>query len=366
MSNLNRLAKLVLFISAMLALPVSAPAITTTGQYTVTILGRVQHNYPNSAFNAACINDSGIVAGSATVRVPDNPSQALRGILWQSSVPHYTILGTISELNGYDSLATWINDSGIAVGRSSENTSHGFVYVPVMFTPNGIVDLGVKNAVSGIATCINDKSQVVGNLYFDIPVTAYQAFLYQNGVMTPLGYPMPTIGYSIAVAINNSGLIVGSAQFAVSASPHAACYVNGAWMDLGTLGSGSNFRSAATSVNDSGTIVGTWGNTNEGGLFIYQNGQMTSLGPAPGQGGNPFINNAGQIVQGNYTYQNGVWKDLNDLDLGDGWTFSEAFGINNEGAIIGIVFREVNRTFLYRSALLTPVTASPQPVTHTP
>ncbi|MBV8274867.1 MAG: hypothetical protein JO170_06350, partial [Verrucomicrobia bacterium] len=115
-----------LFLAASLAVPLSAPAITTTGQYAVTILGRVQHNYQGSAFNAACINDNGIIAGSATVRVPDNPSLALRGVLWQSSTPHYTILGTISELNGYDSLATCINNSGIAAGRSSENTSHGF------------------------------------------------------------------------------------------------------------------------------------------------------------------------------------------------------------------------------------------------
>ena len=349
-----------LLLAAVLAAPFSAPAITTTGQYTVTILGRVQHNYRESTFNAACINNNGIIAGSATVRVPDNPSQALRGVLWQSRIPHYTILGTISELNGYDSFATWINNSGISVGRSSENTPRGFVYVPVMFTPNGIVDLGLKNAPQGVAVCINNNNQVVGNLTFFVPVLAYQAFLYQNRVMTLLGYPVPATGYSVAAAINDSGLIVGSAQFGVFESPHAACYTNGAWMDLGTLGSGSTFSGAATSVNNVGTIVGYWGNTNDGGLFMYQNGHMTSLGPAPGRTGNPFINNVGQIVQGNYIYQNGAWKDLNDLDLGDGWTFSEAFGINDQGAIIGVMFREVNRTFLYYSALLTPASSSQQ------
>jgi hypothetical protein len=69
---------------------------------------------------------------------------------------------------------------------------------------------------------------------------------------------------------------------------------------------------------------------------------------------NPFVNNAGQIVVGNFIYQNAVWQDINDLDLGDGWTFQRAYGINNQGAIIGIVFRKVNGTMLYRSALLTP------------
>lgn len=346
-----------LLLSAALAVTFSAPANTATGQYTLAILGRVQHNYPNSSpVYAFCVNDNGVVAGWALARVPDNPTQADRGFLWQSNSPHYTILGTISESPGFDSMARWVNNSGIAVGASAENTSHGFVDVPVIFTPNGIVDLGVKNAAGGQANCINNNSQVVGDLVFDKPYSAIQAFIYQNGVMTLLGYPAPTIGVSHATAINNNGLIVGTAQFAANTPAHAACYSNGAWIDLGTLGSGSTFTGQATSVNDSGTIVGTWRNGNQGGYFIYQNGRMTDLN-APQRPGDPFINNAGQIVLGNFIFQNGVWQDINDLDLGDGWTFSQAFGINNKGAILGLVWREVSRTFVYRFALLTPVTA---------
>jgi uncharacterized membrane protein len=75
-----------------------------------------------------------------------------------------------------------------------------------------------------------------------------------------------------------------------------------------------------------------------------------------------MINNSGQIVVGDFIYQNGVWRDindLNDLDLGDGWKFSEAFGINNQGAIIGTMFKAINGLNLYRSALLTPMTPGP-------
>jgi probable HAF family extracellular repeat protein len=361
MSNRNRM--LTFLAAVAIALPISAR--TTTGQYTLTILGRVQHNYLDSTFNASSINDNGVVAGDARVRVPDNFQRTIRGVLWQQSTV-YTILETISEQAGFDSAATWINNLGIAVGVSAENTTNrGYVQVPVIFTASGIVDLGLRNAGSGVATCINDASQVVGNLMFDSPFLAYQAFLYQNGVMTLLGYPVPTIGYSKAFAINNDGLIVGSAIFSPGASPHAACYANGAWIDLGTLGSGSDFRGTATSVNNSGAIVGLWSNTNGGGVFIYQNGQMADLN-APQRPGNPSINNAGQIVQGNFIYQNGVWQDLNDLDLGDGWTFSQAFGINNHGVIIGEIFRLVNRVFQFRSAVLTPVSPAQQPAIHEP
>ena len=352
--------RLLLIGATALAFPFSAPAITTSGQYTVTILGRVQDNYSNSSIFGFSINDNGQVAGYATVRVPHNPSRVDRGVIWQSSEPHYTILGTISEGITFDSLAYCINNSGIAVGKSFEETNSGGHEheVPVIFTPNGIVNLGTKNATNGFAVGINDAGQVVGDLlYFYTPFPATQAFSYQNGVMTLLGYPVPTIGYSLALAINNNGLIVGAAQFVRHVPRHAASYFNGAWTDLGSIGPSSSFEAYATSVNDSGVIVGPWQNGNQSGVFIYQNGQIADL-HAPNRYGDPFINNAGQIVFADFLYQNGSWQDINDLDLGDGWKFTEAYGINNHGAIIGAMDRVSNGVTIYRFGLLTPVTSN--------
>ena len=246
-------------------LTASFPAQATTGQYTISILGRVQHQYDESAFNAAYVNDTGVVAGSAIVRVPDNFGLTQRAVIWQNSTPHYTILGSISEASKEDSLATWINNSGIAVGQSAENTSSGVVYVPAIFTPTGIVDLGIKNASSGIAVCINNSNQVVGNLTWVKPGQGYtgasvQAFIYQNGVMTLLGYPASNWGYDVTTAINNNGLIVGATAFAAETPAHAAYYTDGAWVDLGTIGNPLTYTGTATSVNDSGTILGIWSN----------------------------------------------------------------------------------------------------------
>jgi probable HAF family extracellular repeat protein len=354
-----------LLIAAALAVPFSTQAITTTGQYTVTILGRVQHNYPNSAIFAFSMNDTGQVAGYATVRVADNFSRVERGVIWQSSEPHYTILGTISEGITLDSVVYCINNSGVAVGESFENTKSGGHEVPVMFTPNGIVDLGVKNATSGYATGINNAGQVVGDLLYYTPFEAIQAFLYQNGVMTLLGYPVPTIGYSQALAINDNGVVVGAAQFARHVARHAASYANGAWTDLGAIGPSSTFEAFATSVNDSGVIVGVWQNGNQGGVFIYQNGQISDL-QAPNRPGEPHINNAGQIVYGDFIYQNGGWQDINDLDLGDGWKFWVAYGINNHGTILGTMFRVSNGVTINRFGLLTPVSSNPAQLSRTP
>lgn len=361
MSILNHLVKLIPLLSAALAFPVSAQSSGV--QYTVTVLGLVQHNYPNSYFSPVGINDNGVVVGSAVVKVPDNPEQSERGVLWQRNT-HYTILGTLSENTGYDSAATWINNSGITVGNSSEHVGPGFDYEthPVMFTPNGIVNLGVKNSVGGWATGINNASQVVGYLYFSTPVQATEAFLYQNGVMTPLGYPVPTIGYSQAYAINNNGLIVGTAQFSGSgygANLHAVSYANGTWTDLGTLGTHQYWKYAATSVNDSGVIVGNWGYALQYGIFIYQNGQMTDL-KAPVASDAlvvPIINNAGQIIYQNFIYQNGVWQDINTLiEPGSSWQLTGATAINNEGAIVGFISNASQR--IYRAGLLTPVSSN--------
>ncbi len=358
---LNHLVKLIPLLLAALAFPVSAQSSEV--QYTVTVLGLVQHNYPNSYFSPVAINDNGVVVGNALVKVPDNPAQSQRGVLWQPNT-HYTILGTLSEYAGYDSAATWINNSGSAVGNSIEHVAPGFDYVmhPVMFTANGIVNLGAKNSVGGWATGINNSSQVVGYLDFSTPVQATEAFLYQNGVMTLLGYPVPTIGYSQAYAINNNGLIVGTAQFSTSGygtNLHAASYANGTWTDLGTLGTHQYWNYTATSVNDSGVIVGNWGYALQYGIFIYQNGQMTDL-KAPAASDAlvvPIINNAGQIIYQNFIYQNGVWQDVNTfIKPGSSWQLTGATAINNEGAIVGFIHNASQR--IDRAGLLTPVSSN--------
>jgi probable HAF family extracellular repeat protein len=233
-----------------------------------------------------------------------------------------------------------------------------------MFTANGVVNLGVKNAPDGWATGINDASQVVGFLEFEKPFQAIEAFLYQNGVMTVLGYPVPTIGYSLAYAINNNGLIVGTAQLSpgeFGSHLHAASYANGTWTDLGTLGSGQNSTCVATSVNDSGAIVGRWADATQFGIFIYQNGNMTDLHAptASNRFVTPIINNAGQIIYGKFIYQNGVWQDINTLiEPGGAWRFTGATAINNNGAIVGFLYNASQR--INRAGLLTPVSSSQQ------
>jgi probable HAF family extracellular repeat protein len=86
--------------------------------------------------------------------------------------------------------------------------------------------------------------------------------------------------YSEALAVNNSGLVVGDTI--VDDSFRATAWINHVPQDLGTLGGP---MSQATAVNDSGQIVGFTSvlapNQPEGWqvrAFIWQNGVMTDLG----------------------------------------------------------------------------------------
>src|SRR6516225_266067 len=66
-----------------------------------------------------------------------------------------------------------------------------------------VVDLGLGQAWS-----INDEGQVVGSGYCN-PRNEFAAQIWSGGTCSPLG--PANLGYPAALAINNAGLVVGSA-----------------------------------------------------------------------------------------------------------------------------------------------------------
>ena len=176
--TLKRATKFALLVLAALVLSVSAQA--TGVQYSVTVLGLVQHNYPSSYFNPEAINDSNVIAGNAVVRVPLNPLQSERGVLWHPSTQ------TTRFWERYRSILVSIVMPPASITMGLQQATPGSMSPapssvhPVMFTANGTVNLGVKNSSAGWATGINNSSQVVGYLDFETPVPGTEAFLYQN------------------------------------------------------------------------------------------------------------------------------------------------------------------------------------------
>jgi len=226
-----------------------------------------------------------------------------------------------------------------------------------------------------MAVAINDKNQAVVN-FND------RAYLWTLGGLTDLGDLGG--GKSYAYAINNLGQIVGE-SYVNSSNSHAFWWKTGDMQDLGGLTGG--VRSIAVSINNLGQAVGatiydndtfstfTW--TGSGGLQpldlqgglafkIKDDGRMVGqknnhawFWSAPGAGQDlgtltaPYngesqaldINQNGQVV--GYAMQpnppndsashafswtpNGGLKDLGTL----GGPHSRAFGITNEGYIVG-------------------------------
>ena len=118
-----------------------------------------------------------------------------------------------------------------------------------------MTDLGTLGGAQSIAYAINDGGQIVG--YASPPNSSVHAFLYSAGKMTDLGVFYDS---SVAEAINNSGVVVGSAYVLNSngtADNHAFIYTGGKLRDLNNLiPSGSGWvLTEATGINDTGQIV---------------------------------------------------------------------------------------------------------------
>ena len=237
-----------------------------------------------------------------------------------------------------------------------------------------VTDIGSLQGLGSNAAAINSAGTIVGGT--DMPSGGMQAFSYQNGIMTPLG-TLSGYGSSTANAINDSGVIVGncfSNDYTLSGAlgkgngasiGQAFIYQNGVMTGLGFINypffpPGTASNSGATGINNSGTVVG-W--SNAGGVvhaFSNSNGTMTDLGTLGGTGGYGSwangINDWGIIVgyadtasgaQHAFVYANGTMTDLNSLVTLPGVTLTAAYSVNNAGQIIAVA--DNNHSYLLTS-----------------
>ena len=179
-----------------------------------------------------------------------NGSASTQAFLW-SSGGSMQWLGT---LGGTLSAATGVNTSREVVGMSytAASLQHAFLW-----TDNGgMQDLtpSLTSAGGATATGINDSGAVVG-------------YYYPNGASNVVGFNWTQAGGlqsfggpgTLALAVNNSGTVVGR-ELTASGYKHAFSWTpSGGMVDLGTLGGD---MSTALSINNKGWIVGTSLTTN--------------------------------------------------------------------------------------------------------
>jgi len=341
-----------LAVSLGITAPLWIASASNAQTYNVTDLGNL-----GGASYADGINNAGQIAGYSFLANGTYHAFEYQG-------------GAMTDLNpilgGTNSAAYAINASGQIVGNS---------YSPTMTDPIGYSNMtsfidtgGSVTAIAtlpggytgGFATAINSSGQVAGEAftYSGGQLYPYEAYLYSpggGGTLTDLGNLDPGVGNSSAAGINDSGQVVGN-YWTTDGSDRAFLYSGGTMTDLGQIG-GPGGASYAYAINNQGLITGqaSGGIGGNYDAFLYSgSGPMTDLGDLGGSSEAWAINNAGQIVGDSYlsdgitddaflysggdpiTDLGGTMTDLNSLiPAGSGWQLVAAYGINDNGDIVG-------------------------------
>jgi probable HAF family extracellular repeat protein len=286
---------------------------------------------------------------------------AIHATVWQrgqtnviDAVPGFP--NTIAHaINGRGDIAGWMNSSGNLV--DSLSTTQGFV-----LSGGHVLTLSGLGGREGRVNGLNDKGVAVGAA--DTATGARVAFV-ADGILGTSGPSIIGLGTlpagkaSAAYAVNNAGVIVGSADVDGRAE-HAVSWVNRKIVDLGTLPHGNS--SSARAINDRGQIVGFSDSPDGIHAFLYAGAAMRDLGtlgndPSEASG----INNREEVVGASnvtgskrhaFLWRRGQMIDLNEaLPKGSGWTLLNAFSINDRGQIACSASRKGEATHL---VLLTP------------
>jgi len=229
---------------------------------TLTDLGTFGGNYTI----AEGINANGDIAGGS--RTANDAT--IDAFLYSGGAMHD--LGTLP--GGSDSVGWGINNSDQVTGYATTTMNGGGPFHAVIFSGGAVQDLGTLPGGSySEGFGINNSGQVVG--VADNSSGETQAFLYSGGALQDLG----TLGgaASFGYGINDSGQVVGYSDTSDGFSD-AFLYTNGTMKDLGRLPGLTS--STAVAINNSGEVVGTAGNTSgpsSGRAFLYSGGALIDL-----------------------------------------------------------------------------------------
>ena len=354
----------VLFLGAVgLAIPAAAQP------YTFVDLGTLG----GTTSFARAVNNLGQVTGNAQLPASE-PAPRLIAFSWSPPTGPLVNLGVLPGSNNF-SRGYAINDSGVIVGESDNNVPQAFRWDPVGGM-TGLVRLAGDNFF-GVAHGINNAGVIVGISSNGIASRPTQ--WSATGVPEDLGsIDGVATSFGRAWSINEAGAVVGFSADGIFTAPKATFWPTGAGGPVVNLGSlQPDSRSEAYAVNAGNTIVGYANNGMTGsGTPIRRAVRWEIVGGVPqiedlGSLGYTFaeafdIDDAGTIVgsatnilglsQLAWIHRNGVMEDLNAVSPPPpGWTLTAAMSINARGDIAGFgSFNGVSRAFLLLAASCRP------------
>ncbi len=225
----------------------------------------------NSA--ASAINDQGEVAGNAETATTDSTCPPYDPALGQYQVlqdePVVWENGHIKELPTYggdpDGFAIAINDYGQVAGASGDcstfNLINGLYLSPVhalLWDHGKVTNLGsLGGAFGNQAHAMNNRGQVVG--VSDLAGDAvFHGFVWSQSTGMQDIPPLPEDTYSVALAINDRGVVTGVSIDSTFTTLHAFVVVDGVPTDLNTLISADSPLQLQTAcgINSRGEITG--------------------------------------------------------------------------------------------------------------
>jgi len=235
--------------------------------------------------------------------------------------------------------------------------------LPTAYT---FTDLGTLGGNSALALGIGPEGHVVGNSRTTDSARPLLAFRWHEGSLTSLG-SLPGSTFSRAFGVNRLGTAAGEAFTAPSPEiSRAVIWSGGTITDLGTLGTATG--AVANAINDAGQVAGASGGRAVlwGPNGIRDLGTVSTVEAATSRA--MAINRQGQVAGRSQTdilsstnsrvTHGFFWNGTQMIDvgtLGASTNFSDAFGLNDDGVVVGEAMVESGtyHAWVWRAGVMT-------------